>query len=157
MCLELCSWANWRQILEPCYRTWQLRNPSWSWSWRVQHAVQGQVPSSGAGGMARNPRKQGRKQCCHLPRASLTGQEGSKDRDWARLLWKMPWANAAWALAWGMAGAENRERKGRWHQGRMMAPEQTRPAPVPAGDAPNHHCICVQLGCSRTKMGIPQR
>lgn len=51
-----------------------------------------------------------------------------------------------WALVWGRAGAENREMKGRWHQGRMMEPnEQTRPAPVPAGDGPNHHCTCVQL------------
>lgn len=35
-----------------------------------------------------------------------------------------------WALPWGMAGAENRDMKGRGHQGRMMAPEQTRPALV---------------------------
>lgn len=107
----------------------------------------GQLPNSGAGGMARNPRNQARKQCCYLSGTPLTGRgKAARTGTRWRCLGSCNEPLQGWALVWGMAGAENREMEGRWHQGRMMEPnEQMRPAPVPASDGPNHHCICVRL------------
>lgn len=157
MCLELCSRANWRQILMPCHRTLQLRNPS-SWSWRVQHILQGQLPNSGAGGMARNPRKQARKQCCHLSQPPLTGQgrhQGQGPGDAAQEVAMSHCKAEPWSRGW-LALRTGTWRVGDTKEGWWLMSKrgqhlflQVTPQTKAFG--------CVQLGWRKSEMEIPQR
>lgn len=156
MCLELCSRANWRQILVPCHGMPQPRNLELV----MESSARWARATAKLWGRSR-ARNQARKQCCHLSRAPPTARNRQQGQglDDAALEAAVSHCKAEPGSEGCLGLRTETWRAGDTKEGWWLLSKQGQHLFLQ--ELPQTITMsvfsCVQLGWRKTKMGIPQR